>query len=1035
MSKQKSMPGTQSLTAPPEDWGLLDHLPDAVVLIDASGVIQHVNQQCIAMFGFQRAELVGQTVDMLVPERLRERHREHRGQFQANAKLRPMGAGLELIARRKDGSEFPVDVMLNPLATEHFGTTLAVVRDVTQRKRMDSTLRNREHELSLVVEQLPEAAFRLDRDLRTTFVSAGVSRLSGRKPEEHLRHSRLELGMPPEANKHFESMCRECLTDGEARQMEFPVDGRTFRIRIAQSAARPGPIESLFGVADEVTHERREMQALRESELQFRQLAETIDAAFYLVDIASQRTLYASPGFQRLWNLAPEWITSAGDPWMALLHPDDRERVVALLANFVSGAPFDTEYRIVLPSGATHWVHDRAMATAKSADGKVRRAAGVVTEITARRTAELQLERATQQLNAALQAGSIVAWEWDLTTEYVNRSANSVEILGFGSGPAAESLARVHPDDRAQVDELVRLARSGIAPYALEFRLIKPDGAVRWMKSQARLEFDAAGRATRAIGVIRDIHERKLREEALRTSESRLQRALRAAHAGAWEWELGTNSILWSPEQYALYGRDTAAGPPNYADWEAMVHAADRDLVRRHVADLQSGHVPSFNISFRVQHPTQGVRWIMSLGELMRDEHGQARRMAGINLDVTELRDAELALEAAKRDAERADASKSRFLAAASHDLRQPLQTINIIVGLLMRAQQDPDSQGHLRTLAAAARSMDDLLAALLDINRLETGAITPNNESFALSSLLPRLRSDLGYVAASKSLTLEVDDCQEIVRSDPALLNVILRNLVGNAIKYTDRGGVRVRFECEADMLRIEVHDTGIGMSREHQQRIFEEFYQVDNPNRDRKRGVGLGLSIVQRIAKLLGHEITVESTEGVGSKFTVVVPRAVAVQEPSSVGASTAMADSPNDTAPPRAHAAAAERRKILQIEDDIAIAKSMVMLLRLEGYEVTSAATAEAALRAIDGAHYRPDLIVTDYQLPGGTTGVEVVKTIAARLGFKPPTILLTGDISERLKEDAALVAERILPKPVDIDRLLSELAQFTATPNNH
>jgi two-component system CheB/CheR fusion protein len=110
-------------------------------------------------------------------------------------------------------------------------------------------------------------------------------------------------------------------------------------------------------------------------------------------------------------------------------------------------------------------------------------------------------------------------------------------------------------------------------------------------------------------------------------------------------------------------------------------------------------------------------------------------------------------------------------------------------------------------------------------------------------------------------------------------------------------------------------------------------------------------------------------------------------------------------------------------------------MVMLLRLEGYEVTSAATAEAALRAIDGAHYRPDLIVTDYQLPGGTTGVEVVKTLAARLGFKPPTILLTGDISERLKEDAALVAERILPKPVDIDRLLSELAQFTATPNNH
>jgi signal transduction histidine kinase/ActR/RegA family two-component response regulator len=396
------------------------------------------------------------------------------------------------------------------------------------------------------------------------------------------------------------------------------------------------------------------------------------------------------------------------------------------------------------------------------------------------------------------------------------------------------------------------------------------------------------------------------------------------------------------------------------------------------------------------------------------------RQLAGANAEL-EARVAERtkALAEAKAEAERANDLKSRFLAAASHDLRQPLQTINIVRSLLTRAAHDSASDSYLQLLGNAARSMDELLSSLLDINRLESGAIHPRIEDFALAPLFARLRSELGEVAASKRLTLTIEDCTHAVRSDANLISVILRNLVGNAIKYTPRGGVSVSCHPEGAMLKISVQDTGVGISNEHLERIFEEFYQVDNDHRDRRRGVGLGLSIVQRIAKTLGHSIDVESAPGRGTKFTLTVPR-------------VELAGTASDTTGPSATQApksAARPFKLLHIEDDPAIAEAVAMLLKIEGYDVSSAESAAQALELLDTEGLRPDVIVSDYQLPAGATGVEVVRAIAARLGAKPPTILLTGDISQKTREDVAQIADRVLAKPVDTNLLLGSLRELT------
>jgi two-component system, sensor histidine kinase len=397
-------------------------------------------------------------------------------------------------------------------------------------------------------------------------------------------------------------------------------------------------------------------------------------------------------------------------------------------------------------------------------------------------------------------------------------------------------------------------------------------------------------------------------------------------------------------------------------------------------------------------------------------EDSVASMTIAIVRDMTERKLLEDALRQARDSAERANEVKSRFLAAASHDLRQPLQTIWSLQAVLGRALGDTEYAAHFALLEESVRSMDQILSSLIDINRLEKGAIQPVIRDFPLQDILPRLRSEFGYAASIKSLILDIQDSPEFARSDPMLLPVILRNLIGNAIKYTQSGSVQlsIRSDVDRDQLYIDIVDTGSGIPPEHLERLFEAFYQIDNPNRDQSQGVGLGLSIVQTICRLLDHTVTIESSLGRGSTFTVQLAR----------GLAAALAAPPAQIIGPIA-AATVNRAQVLHVEDDPGVARSMAMLLRLEGYDVTSAASRDEALQHIEYRGLRPDLILCDFQLPMGFTGDQIVAEIAAKLQFKPPTIMLTGDIADKHVEKAKLIAERILPKPVDIMVLLREI----------
>ncbi len=456
----------------------------------------------------------------------------------------------------------------------------------------------------------------------------------------------------------------------------------------------------------------------------------------------------------------------------------------------------------------------------------------------------------------------------------------------------------------------------------------------------------------------------------------------------------------WSPEQQAkLTAGIERAARNEFVRYEACHRGAD-------------GHLEPIDFSLSPVADRSGtVTHLVAEGRRDGDRQQLERELRARAAD----------LEAARLTADTANQSKSEFLAAASHDLRQPLQTIALVHAILVRIVKDQTAASQLHSLAEAVRSMENLLSALLDVNRLESGAIEPRVQVFALEQILAPIRSDLSIAAADKQLRLDIPVCRESARTDPRLLEVILRNLVSNAIKYTRQGTVTVLTETSDEGLRIQVIDTGIGIAAEHRERLFDDFYQIDNPSRDKRRGVGLGLGIVRRISALLSLPVQVQSELGRGSTFSVSVPRAMPV-----IAAAAAPAIS--DTGRQRALQARRDLT-ILHIEDDPSVAASLKILLDLEGYTVRQADSAEQALQRVRDERLCPDLIITDYQLPHGVTGDEIVAKITAQLGHRPPTILLTGDISKQHLQAIGQSVDRILEKPADIEALLEAIETLT------
>jgi signal transduction histidine kinase len=530
---------------------------------------------------------------------------------------------------------------------------------------------------------------------------------------------------------------------------------------------------------------------------------------------------------------------------------------------------------------------------------------------------------------------------------------------------------------------------------------------------------------------VSDFTDRKLAEEALRSSRLRLEAALSSMTDAVFITDAEGRFVDFN-DAFATFHRfknkdecpKTLAEYPEFLEMlmpDGALVPLDMWLVPRALR----GDIAT-NIEYIVRRKDTGETWAGGYSFApIRDDSGSIVGSVVSGRDITERKQAQEALRAremleqARDSAVRANESKSRFLNAASHDLRQPLQAIELVNGTLRRLVTDQNAIELLSQQNQAIDAMSRLLNALLDISKLESGAVNPKSINFTLDEVLDVLRTDFANLAAEKGLRFDVEMSDHAVYSDPSLVEQILRNLLSNALKYTHEGSVRLRCLRDAAHVRIDVIDTGVGIPADQLPYIYDDFYQVGIPVNSSRDGYGLGLSIVKHLVKLLSLELDARSEAGRGSTFSLLLP-ASSGQDLTAHRALTSLASRPRQSGDPH----------VLLVEDNSSVQHAMCRLLGFEGYRATPVASLSEALQHVEKGN-RVDLIICDYHLGGGENGVQVIAALRDILGASLPALLTTGDTSSAIKQLPADPYLRFTTKPIKSDELLTLLRELLAT----
>ncbi|KAA0594059.1 PAS domain S-box-containing protein [Azospirillum lipoferum] len=413
------------------------------------------------------------------------------------------------------------------------------------------------------------------------------------------------------------------------------------------------------------------------------------------------------------------------------------------------------------------------------------------------------------------------------------------------------------------------------------------------------------------------------------------------------------------------------------------------------------------------EEATAPTRWLRVSSRPVADPAGRVEAVVSSVADIT-------AVKALERDLNVALDARERFLAAASHDLRQPVQALLLLSDLLMKEELSDGARRMAEQIQSSLGGLGGMLDGMLDISKLEAGLVAPNPETVDITALLGRLHGEFAPLAEKAGQNLRLVAPHLTTRTDPRLLERVLRNLLANALRFAPGGRVLLGARRRGDRLQIEVWDSGIGIADQHIDRIFQDFFQVGNAARDRREGLGLGLSIARRLVTMLGGTIDVTSSLGRGSRFTVCLPLTEAKSD------TVEQADSGGTAGDGTAGDGG---RLVMLVEDDAVIRMALVLMLEDWNYRVVEAgsgAEAEELLGSLIDSGQEPDLILADYRLPEGTTGLMVMDMVRRRLSRDVPGVLLTGDTSADRLREAAGAQCALLHKPIQPSRLQDTLA---------
>ncbi|MFT7633809.1 MAG: PAS domain S-box-containing protein, partial [Mariniblastus sp.] len=631
-------------------------------------------------------------------------------------------------------------------------------------------------------------------------------------------------------------------------------------------------------------------------------------------------------------------------------------------------------------------------------------------------------------------------WTWDTKHNRIiwsNQIHESADIESEAEiGTVEEFLSMVHREDRIAVESSMNRCIQDGEPFRQEFRFKRTDGSYRWVLSMAHGIDQKESGFSKMAGVEIDITERKEWEIRLAKMEKqasdhskRLAMALKSGDMAAWEWT--PDGSVWTEDVFRMLGIPKQMASSDL--FFSFVHAEDVDELKEVWARATGGEDTYYH-EFRIIRPTGEVRWMVGVGEVVRNQNGQVKNVYGLNWDSTEEHVTAERLRASERAAVSASESKSEFLANMSHEIRTPMSAIIGYSDILARHLKDPDDLNCVSIIRDNGNFLLEIMGDILDISKIEAGKFEIVPMTFRVGRLVADVRSLMHVRAVEKLLELSVELDGQIpkqIKSDSKRLKQILVNLIGNAIKFTESGSVKIVVRYLASgprpKIRFDISDTGIGMTEAQQKKVFQPFTQAD-ASVDRKfGGTGLGLAISQRLAHMLGGEITIKSELGIGSTFSLTI----------SIGDLQNVPMIDNQTWDPTAPALQKRLTEtpcldglFLVVDDRREIRFIAQHFIEDAGGTVATGENGQEAIDAIEKAESAGmpfDLLVIDMQMPI-LDGYEATRRLRAA-GFEKPIIALTAHAMEGDREECLKAGcTDYISKPLDGPRFTQLLQGY-------
>lgn len=994
------------------------------ILRGPNHVFERVNDRYLNLIGGR--DVIGQTVRDALPEI------EGQGYFELLDQVYNSGVPYvcdeaTAVLRNPDGMDVrTLQFSYQPMFDASGQISGVVVQgvDLTSRRKAETGLASlttqsewQQRLYETLLSNTSDFLYLFDRNSRFTYVNKALLDLWGKTLPDVLNLNFFELDYDSELAERLHQQVLEVVASGKSQRDETLYTSsqgtRAYEYIFMPVFGADGCVEAVAGSTRDITARKATEDALRESEQRHRALINASSEVVYRMS-ADWSTMQPIDGR----DLVASNELQMHD-WMERNTPEtEHTRIRSAIADAIANrSPFELEHQVVRADGSLGWTISRAIPIL-NAQGEIDEWFGIASDVTRRKQAEAELMDIRSRMEAALEAGAIGTWSWDVTSDKFFGDGSfarlfSLEQSDVAGGPLRQIVNSLHPDDRDRVLEVISRAIKTGERFESSYRIAKADGGWRWVNARGQAIREANG-STRFPGVIIDITDRVRAEEqlALLTDESSRRTRLYETILSntpdlAYVFDLSHRFVYANEVLLQMWGRSwsEAIGKTclelGYEPWHAEMHDREIEEVKRSGKPIR-GEVPF--------HGTFGRRVYEYIFVPIFDTQGNVEAVAGTTRDVTERKAAEEALR-------EADRKKDDFIALLAHELRNPLAPIRTGLQVMRLAEGDrciiADAQSVMeRQLAHMVRLIDDLL----DVSRITRNKMELRLSRISLADIVKHAVEAASPTIQEFDHALAIELPSEAIMIDADLTRMaqVFSNLLTNASKYMERGGkIWLSAMKVEDFIEISVRDQGIGIPKDALPMIFDMFSQVDRSAERSSGGLGIGLALVRGLVEMHGGSVAASSVENCGSTFTVRLPLPVADE---------AIESESVDTKP-----TASIRRRVLVVDDNRDGAKLMAMMLQIMGSEVE---TSHDGLEAVEKAQeFRPEIILMDIGLPG-LNGLEATRRIREMDFARRVTIIaLTGwgQESDRMQSHAA-GCDGHLVKPVniaDLEKLLKEV----------